>query len=49
MFDFDQEFPPTKEFTPSDKLPDYKSLVGVVRYSLEKKIKGVTTVDMAAR
>ena len=38
-----------KEFTPSDKLPDYKSVVGVVRYSLEKKGKGVTTVDMAAR
>ena len=49
VFDFDEEFPPMKEFTPSDKLPDYKSVVGVVRYSLEKKGKGVTTVNMAAQ
>ena len=31
VFDFDEEFPPMKQFTPSDKLPDYRSVVGMLR------------------
>ena len=31
VFDFDAEFPPMKQFTPSDKLPDYRSVVGMLR------------------
>ena len=32
VFDSDQEFPPMQQFTPSDKLPDYRSVVGRLRY-----------------
>ena len=49
VFDFNQEFPPMKQFTPSNKLPDYKSLVGLLRYTIEKEGKGRVTVDKAVR
>lgn len=42
VFDFDSEFPPMKTFTPSNKLPDYLGTVGVLRYLLEGRGRGVT-------
>ena len=49
VFDFNQEFPPMKQFTPSDKLPDIRSVVGVLRYVLEQQGVGKVTVDIGAR
>jgi hypothetical protein len=49
MFDFNSEFPVLMSFTPSDKLPDYMSMVGVLRNMLEGEGKGKTTANMASR
>ena len=49
MFDFNTEFPLMSSFTPSDKLPDFRSIVGVLRNLLEGEGKGKTTVNMATR
>ena len=49
MFDFNSEFPLMTSFTPSDKLPDYRSIVGVLRNLLEGEGKGKATVNMASR
>ena len=49
MFDFNDEFPILTSFTPPDKLPDYQSMVGVLRNLLEGEGKGKTTVNMASR
>ena len=50
VFDFDTEFPPLKQFTPSDKLPDYLNVVGMLRNLLEGKGQGrEVTVDVAVR
>ena len=48
IYDFDTEFPPVKYFTPSDKLPDFKNVVGMMRHLLENGGRGVTS-DMASR
>ena len=50
VFDFDTEFPPLKQFSPPDKLPDYMNVVGMLRSLLEGKGQGRgVTVDLAAR
>ena len=51
VFDFSQEFPPMKQFTPSNMLPDFKSVVGVLRYTLEVEGKGKpwVTTEKAVR
>ena len=36
-------------FNPPDKLPDYMSMVGVLKNLLEGEGKGKTTVNMASR
>ena len=50
LFDFDTEFPPLKQFSPPDKLPDYMNVVGMLRSLLEGKGQGRgVTVDLAVR
>ena len=50
VFDFDTEFPPLKQFSPPDKLPDYMNVVGMLRSLLEGKGQGRgVTVDSAVR
>ena len=50
VFDFNTEFPPLKQFTPSDKLPDFFNVVGMLRNLLEGKGRGRgVTVDSAVR
>ena len=50
VHDFGEEFPVAKSFTPSNKLPTYKSIVGMLRNLLEGKGQGRgVTVDMACR
>ena len=49
IFDFNAEFPPINCFTPPDKLPDYRSLVGVLKNMLEVEGKGIITAKEAAR
>ena len=49
MFDFNEEFPVIESFTPPDKLPDYRNIVGVLRSMLEVVGMGSYTVNMATR
>ena len=49
LFDFSTEFPAMKQFTPSNKLPDFRSLVGVLRNILEVEGRGITTSEAAIR
>ena len=53
LFDFDTEFPPMKQFSPPDKLPDIMNVVGMLRNLVELGVgrgKGRgATVDLAAR
>ena len=49
IFDFNTEFPVMSSFNPPDKLPDYMSMVGVLKNLLEGEGKGKTTVNMASR
>ena len=46
MFDADRDFPPSKDFQPSTKLP---TVIGMLRYHLEREGKGTMTNAMAVR
>ena len=41
VFEFDTEFPPLNQFTPSEKLPDYFNVVGMLRNLLEARGVGL--------
>ena len=50
IYNFDSDFPATKSYVPSDKLPTYKSVVGMLRHLLEGTGQGRgVTVDMVCR
>ena len=50
VFESNIEFPLLNQFTPSDKLPDYLNVLGMLRNLLEGKDQGSgVTVDLAVR
>ena len=48
-FDADRDFAPSKDFQSSTKLPTIKSVLGMLRYHLEREGKGTVTNAMALR
>ena len=51
LYDFDTDFPECKSFTPSNKLPTYKNVIGMMRHLLKGKGQGGqgVTVNMVCR
>ena len=48
-FDADRDCVPFKDFQPSTKLPTIKSVIGMLRYHLERQGKGTVTNAMTVR
>ena len=52
IYDFDKDFPPCKTFQPPTQLPTVRSVIGMLRYHLDRSTgskSGIVTKDMAIR